>query len=911
MAKDTQVQIDPYLGRLAAKKSSESGRDVEAAQIGGDPPFFFAARELLVGERERDLLERWSAAGAELVPPAPIPPQPPEVARTRHPRSVEAPRHVIVRLDPGEADDEAKSALGHFATARKGDFPAAGIRLSSEKALALAARAIILRKEGRRVALNYLNEPCTLPLRAPTEDSAHPQGPNVATWPWLNDPVRIVDAWQLFESYRANGPTPSLIWIAICDNGFWTDNAGVPIPVDLANCSPMLNLASSGQPIGGSGQAGALWHGTWVASCAVGIVDNGTEVAGSGGTIAHGALFRTNYFDNEILDCLTTATAWGLDIVNFSLRRIGGFDDDDEEDHYNDTFQWAADNGTIIIVASGNDRLEMPRTEVRPASLTPGVITVGNVDPATWAANPSSNFGSAVHLWAPGTNIVSAPDPTSTFPVVTGSSFSAPFVAGVVAMMLAVRPNMRVEEIRTILQDSGWTGSDGKVTRGLDAYEALKKTIQGRIPDEFEEWAGGGNNSESNAALLAPVAGNTNRLGPIGGTASHNPGDQDWWRFTLIKIQTVTIRLEWYERLTTLNLETEAADEGVGSVDSLVETSPGPGVTVLSGVLGPGTYRLCVTGGAATAYEIGVRLARASIQPDQFEPNNSFEDAAAILLHSSQRVKYAMLGFPWWGPGSFDGTLNWRSYGFGAFMTTYMDSDFFLLDARVEKPLQERFCDIDHIDEPIDILLYDRNRAPIAEWLGRRQPLSIKLDEPEVHYLELRANKPTRYRISTYMMVDPDILPDEIEQAEVLPDWWGKSPFVKVEDHPNFHYVSIGDGADDIDPNIEAALRFRDVSRQIEIALVDAKGATLRQSEPEGVDGSIRTLSLEALEPGGYFVRIAPGPQRLSGRPRSIELLPTLRAAPLSAEVSSVISDPCETPERNLVHSGIPSDGLD
>ena len=82
----------------------------------------------------------------------------------------------------------------------------------------------------------------------------------------------------------------------------------MPIPTDLANCSPMLNLTDRTKPVGGPGSGSSTWHGTWVASCAVGIVDNGTEGAGSGGTIARGALFRTSLKTKEILDCLTYAT---------------------------------------------------------------------------------------------------------------------------------------------------------------------------------------------------------------------------------------------------------------------------------------------------------------------------------------------------------------------------------------------------------------------------------------------------------------------------------------------------------------------------------------------------------------------------------------------------------------------------
>ena len=401
MEPESEITIDPYLRRLAMRLSADIGRDVEAARFGDGRPFFFAARELLVAADERELLAACATAGAELVHPRPIPPQPPEIARTRHPGPQDAPRPVVVRLDPPAADDETRSGLRRVADKKSGDGSNRSLQFSSDHALALAGHAVRLKSEGRAVSLNYVAVPGALRHRKIAEDTGVAEGADVAGWPWLGNPVRIIDAWQLFESYRASGPTQSLIWIAIFDNGFDLDAAGVPVSADLANCSPLRNLIDETQPIGGAGQANAMWHGTWVASCAVGLVGNKHGIAGSGGMIAYGALFRTNYSFHEALECLTHATAWGLDIVNMSCEWLGGFDDDDDDRNYfSETFQWAADNGTIIVVAAGNDNLEIPGTEVRPASHTPGVITVGNIDPATWAAynhpTDGSNYGTSV-----------------------------------------------------------------------------------------------------------------------------------------------------------------------------------------------------------------------------------------------------------------------------------------------------------------------------------------------------------------------------------------------------------------------------------------------------------------------------------------------------------------------------------
>lgn len=876
------VLIDPFLQRLAERMSSDIGIEVEAAQIGDDPPFFFVARELLVGAEEEELLDRCIEAGGELIPPRQIPPQPVEVACTRRPGPNNFARPIKVRLDPSNAIEDAKRSIAEFVRDKKGGGVQVEVHLSSERAIALAAYAVVLQSEGRDVSLNYVGEPTTLPLKTIEEDPSHPIGDNPANWPWLGDRVRIVDAWQLFESYRSNGATENLVWIAIFDNGFWLDSGGVPNSADLANSSPLRNLIDGTQPIGGPGRPGAEWHGNNVASCAYAIVGNEQEVAGSGGTIARGALFRTNYAWDQVIECLVTAAAWGLDIVNMSFRMRGGFNSDSKTSSYNNAFKWAADNGVIIVVAAGNDNLKIPENDIRPAAHTPGVITVGNIDPASWTAfggTNGSNFGSAVHIWAPGTNITFAPNGVGIFPMGTGTSFAAPFVAGVVAMMRAIKPGLRVEKVREILQRTAWEGTDDKVTHGLDAHAALLLTMDGRLPNEFEEWYDGGNNSAAKAALLAPVLGNPNRLGPIGGVATHNPGDHDWWRFTLASIRNVEIRLEWYERLGTLSLYVEPNDQAEGSVESLTRLDA-PGSVLLSGILGPGTYRLRVTGNAISAYEIGVIHRSAVLRPDGFEPNQSFDTAATLLFHASQRIPYMHSGRRWWGPGTFEGTLHLGVVPFGRTWLLNPDVDYYLLDGRISISNQHRFCDVYQTDEPIDIVLYDKDRHLIKSWTDRS--VSIKLEKAEIHYLELSSLKPTRYKIATYMMVDPRILPQDIDYAEVLPEWWGKSPFVKIDVNPVHYLVTIGSGDDDVNPAFEHGLALQDLSGDAHIALLDMEGHVVREAEvvaePILVGGATHVVPIADLPPGAYYLRLIGSSIRETGVQATLRLMPPPRA---------------------------------
>ncbi|MDA2918524.1 S8 family serine peptidase [Desulfobacterota bacterium AH_259_B03_O07] len=157
--------------------------------------------------------------------------------------------------------------------------------------------------------------------------------------------------------------------------------------------------------------------------------------------------------------------------------------------------------GVIVIVSAGNDNCPVPT----PMTTIDGVITVSAVDILKEKA-PYSNFGSTVDVAAPGGNTLvdingdgfvdgvlstRADDSSSpTTPVYTffqGTSMAAPHVAGVVALMLSVNPNLTPNDINLLLssahpdpnagpitQDLGNPGRDDFFGHGLiDAFQAV------------------------------------------------------------------------------------------------------------------------------------------------------------------------------------------------------------------------------------------------------------------------------------------------------------------------------------------------------------------------------------------------------------------------------------------------------
>ena len=192
-------------------------------------------------------------------------------------------------------------------------------------------------------------------------------------------------------------------------------------------------------------------HGTHVAAIAAGVSSNGgiTGVAYEAQIMAVRALDADGSGSNQdIADGIRYAADNGADVINLS------FGSDSYSSSIRSAIQYATSQGSFVVSASGNDSADRPFFPGRYA--TDYGVVVGAVDQYKTAAYFSNGAGSDSNMHyvvAPGYDIYSA-TPGNSYGYKNGTSMAAPYVAGIVALMLDANPNLTHAQIRQILIDS-------------------------------------------------------------------------------------------------------------------------------------------------------------------------------------------------------------------------------------------------------------------------------------------------------------------------------------------------------------------------------------------------------------------------------------------------------------------------
>lgn len=224
-------------------------------------------------------------------------------------------------------------------------------------------------------------------------------------------------------------------------------------------------------------------HGTFVAGINGAKTNNSIGIAGitggngeQGVTIIPygvGSYLGAPYIDmSSVDDAILDAVDKGIKVINMSFGSTSSYYPDIDA-----AITYAYNHGVTLVAASGNDHSNAIRY---PASHSQ-VIAVGAINQYLQKCD-FSNYGTGLDLVAPGKNIYST-TPQNGYNYLDGTSFAAPQVSGVVALMLSVNPTLTPDSIRSILRStctklsgytytSGWNNETGYGL--LNAYAAVK-----------------------------------------------------------------------------------------------------------------------------------------------------------------------------------------------------------------------------------------------------------------------------------------------------------------------------------------------------------------------------------------------------------------------------------------------------
>ncbi|MCB9555991.1 MAG: S8 family serine peptidase [Deltaproteobacteria bacterium] len=330
---------------------------------------------------------------------------------------------------------------------------------------------------------------------------------------WNLAQMRVTEAWSIM----ATRPTV----VAVIDTGIRAkhpDLAGQILPgYDFISSKEAANdgdgYDANPEDTGDNTTASSAFHGTHVAGVVAALTNNGIGIAG---VAPHAKILPVRALgvkEGKGTDAdIATAIRWaaGLDVagapknanpadvINLSFGGPGA------SNVLTDAVTAALGRGAIVIAAAGNQNADVIKSDIHPAAID-GVIAVGATDIAGKRA-PYSNYGTRVDIMAPGGNLGGANQalthqgrndwpagivstmyytaeqqakgqPEFGYHFLDGTSQSAPAVAGVVAAMRAVNPDLDHQQVRAVLTQTA--NPSGKCNEGcgaglIDAYAAIQ-----------------------------------------------------------------------------------------------------------------------------------------------------------------------------------------------------------------------------------------------------------------------------------------------------------------------------------------------------------------------------------------------------------------------------------------------------
>ncbi|OLZ44854.1 type VII secretion-associated serine protease mycosin [Streptomyces amritsarensis] len=284
---------------------------------------------------------------------------------------------------------------------------------------------------------------CTFPMKKQIEDR-----------PWALQRLLLDELWAQTKGKDKSGAS---VRVAVIDTGVDRANPQLSGAIDVGAGKDFVD------PKGGDGTTDTVGHGTKVAGLIAARPQAGT---GFVGLAPDATIIPIRQNDGQgkgnalsLSQAIDHAVAKGAQVINISQDTDVQLSADSE---LGKSVQKAVAADVVVVASAGNDGMSGQKRRTYPAAF-PGVLAVGASDRNNERA-AFSQPGDFIGVAAPGVDMV------STVPgfgqcIDNGTSFSAPYVAGVAALLRAEHRDWSAQQIVWQIQNTA-----ERTVKGRDDY---------------------------------------------------------------------------------------------------------------------------------------------------------------------------------------------------------------------------------------------------------------------------------------------------------------------------------------------------------------------------------------------------------------------------------------------------------
>jgi len=356
--------------------------------------------------------------------------------------------HILVKFKENAGQEKRDSILATKGMKEKGEVSAIKVKLLTVPQGKTPESLVDELKNSESDSIEFAEvDTLMVPSYTPNDPSLGSE--------WHILKIQAPGAWDTVA--KGQGVT-----VAILDSG--TDCTH---PDLVANCVPGWNIISNS-----SDATDINNHGTWVAGTAAAVGNNAIGVAG----VAYQAKIMPIRITNDpagyaywsdVARAVTYAADKGARVVSNSYAST-------ESASVQSAASYLESKGGLMVASAGN------QSSLLSTANSPYIITVsatdGNDLKTSW-----SNYGPVIDIAAPGVSILSTAR-GGNYQYVQGTSFSAPIVAGTLALILSANPSLTPDQAKNILfstaNDLDGAGWDNKYGWGrVNAASAVSAAL--------------------------------------------------------------------------------------------------------------------------------------------------------------------------------------------------------------------------------------------------------------------------------------------------------------------------------------------------------------------------------------------------------------------------------------------------